>query len=119
MLTSDKSASYSPWVRFSRSVSLAGGVCVAQLGITVLLGWLWNLPALKRVAPSLPNMAFNAALAFVAAGGSLLAQRVKASSRQAWRGPAACALAVLVFAIGALTLTEFLTGHDLGIDQLA
>ena len=102
----------------SRRVSLYTAVVVAVLGFAVVLGWCWNIPALKHVAPGLANMAFNAAVAFVAAGLALWMMCARVSDNHLGLQVAARLLSVLVLAIGGITLAEYLTGHDFGIDQL-
>ena len=102
----------------SRRVAIYAAFSVALLGIVVLLGWCWNVPELKHVAPNLPNMAFNAAVAFAAAGLSLWMMCVRSVSDRAALRVVARLLAALVLAIGGFTLAEYLTEQDFGIDQL-
>ena len=102
----------------SRQVSIYAAVGVALLGSVVMLGWCWNVPALKHVAPDLPNMAFNAAVAFAAAGLALWMMCVRFSSHRPGLQVVARLLAALVLAIAGVTLAEYLTERDFGIDQL-
>jgi signal transduction histidine kinase len=110
-----------PWssrIAASRRASVVTALCVAIVGIAVVLGWCWNIPELKRLAPQLPNMAFNAAVAFAAAGGAPIALRSKRWSGRAWSRYIGYSLGTLVLLVGGLTLVEFLSGYDLHIDQL-
>jgi len=88
-----------------------GGVC-AMLGLLVIIGWLWHLPALIQIRPSLAPMHFNTALCFILAGVAL---GVSALDSARLAGPA---LGGLVVALGGLTLIEYLCHVSLGIDQL-
>jgi len=63
-------------------------------------------------------MAFNAAIAFAAAGVALIALRSKRWTERAWSRYLGYSLGTLVLLIGGLTLVEFLSGLDLHIDQL-
>jgi len=98
--------------RFSEAAAIAAMIS----GFLVLIGWALDIAVLKSVAPGLVTMKPNTALAFVFAGLSLWAL----PPRHAGRGAriAAIAGAVLVAAIGALSLGEDVLGWDPGIDQL-
>lgn len=99
-----------------RGVSKAAGASLAVLGVTVLLGWLLDVPLLKSLSPNLASMKANAALAFLAAGLSLVALGTADRSRRA--GHVATALAGTVTVVGLLTLIEYALGWDLEIDEL-
>jgi hypothetical protein len=90
---------------------VADGCALAVIGIGLLAmaGWLFGIEPLTRVLPHLQSMKFNTALSFVLAGAALW-----------WREQPAVrvGLGALVALIGALTLTEYLSGGDFGIDQL-
>src|SRR6266540_1776717 len=97
---------------FSRMAS-AG---IMFLGVLLLFGWAFDIPALKSVFPGLVTMKANTALAFILAGLSLrLLGRAEAD--QPTRLIAhLCALIVAL--IGLLALCEYLFGWDFGIDTL-
>lgn len=80
------------------------------IGLSGVLGWLLDLPAVLRLFPSLPVMQPNTALSLVACGLALaLPGRARALAQL---------LALFPVAIGALTMVEYGTGRDLGIDDL-
>ena len=54
-----------------RSLSQAGSATAIVVGLLVLVGWIYDIPSLKTVLPSLPTMKANTALAFTLAGVSL------------------------------------------------
>ncbi|MDP2310734.1 MAG: ATP-binding protein [Pseudomonadota bacterium] len=95
-----------PIPRAARAAALAG----ALLGLIGVLGWLLDLPAALDVLPSLPKMQPNTALALVACGLALaLPDRAGNLARLAALFPAV---------IGVLTMLEYVTGGDFGIDDL-
>jgi PAS domain S-box-containing protein len=82
----------------------------------VLLGWVTDQMALKTVLPGFVSMKANSALCFSLAGLSLGLAGQSGASVTLRRLQTACAL--LVAAIGGLTLGEYFFGLDAGIDQL-
>jgi len=101
----------SPLRTCSRLVSVAAFLT----GCLVLVGWVLDVAALKSVAPSLVAMKANTALNFVLLGASLWLLAPERVGRRRRRAAQGCAL--LVAAIGALTLGEYVLGWDAGIDQ--
>lgn len=96
-------------------ISAASGL-VSLLGGLVLIGWALDISALKSVFPGSVTMKANTALAFLLAGLALWIfhrGQVEASKRRLAQG-----CAVIVTSIGLLTLSEYIFGWDLGIDQL-
>ncbi|MEK6793988.1 MAG: ATP-binding protein [Spirochaetota bacterium] len=85
------------------------GVAVAFMGILVLIGWMFGLTMITSVLPGLNSMKVNTALCFVSCGAALVF-REKRYFRFAF--------AVLPLAVGAITILEYMTGINVGIDQL-
>jgi PAS domain S-box-containing protein len=85
---------------------------------------MFDIPTLKSVLPGLATMKANTALAFILAGASLwLLQTLSPASGRDGRGRGrtrrvAQVCAIIVVLLGLLTLSEYLFGWDLGIDQL-
>ena len=102
-----------PWL--ARLVVLLGTLGTT-LGISALLGWQFNLGALKSVLPGLVEMKPNTALGIALLGTALILR--------GWPQPLAVAdrvvrtLGLIVAVIGLATLVEYLWSVDLGIDQL-
>ena len=92
-----------------RRVPAVVGAAVAGLGLLVLIGWALGLDALKSVLPGLATMKANTALCFLLAGAAL-AFRERRAVRLACAG--------LVGAVAGLTLVEYLTGGNFGLDEL-
>lgn len=81
-----------------------------MLGLLVIIGWHSHSISLVQIHPSLSPMTYNTALAFLLAGLGFLAA--------IFRLPVFTRLCgALVFSIGFVTLAEYLSGIDIGIDQ--
>lgn len=94
----------------------AAGLFVALPGALVLLGWLLDVAALRSLLPRLETMKANTALCFLLAGLALwLWPKPDAED---WRRLAARVCAVLILLIGLLTLGEYVTGLNFGLDEL-
>jgi len=96
--------------------ALGAALSVLGLGVSVLGGWLFDIELLKRVHPAWATMKANSAFCFICAGFSLWLLNLKPATELKARLAQACALAVTI--VGLLTLAEYLSGRDLGIDQL-
>lgn len=107
----------SPVARAALSIlaSQIAAVLVILVGASVLVGWTFNVPILKSVAPNLVSMVANTALCLLALGLALFLQG--SASSQRWPSRMARALAVLVATIAGLTLLEYLDQRDFGLDQ--
>ncbi|MBI4379671.1 MAG: GAF domain-containing protein [candidate division NC10 bacterium] len=114
-----------------RCFSRAAAIFTMFVGSLVLVGWTLDIATLKSVAPGLVTMKANTALAFLLAGVSLWLLQPEPSPQLSpspggqggWRRPEgnrrlAQGLACIVALIGLLTLSQYLFGWDLGIDQL-
>jgi diguanylate cyclase (GGDEF)-like protein/PAS domain S-box-containing protein len=89
---------------------------ICSIGLSVIVGWVFDVEALKGVFPGFVSMKVNAAVAFVSAGLSLWLLPEAHGRRGARRFVEGSALFILL--IGALTLIEYLFGWNLGIDEL-
>ncbi|HXW92180.1 MAG TPA: PAS domain S-box protein [Terriglobales bacterium] len=95
-----------------RQASKTISAFVASLGLVVLGGWAFNVPALIYIRPSFSSMKVNTALSFLCLGvGLWLAQDDK------WQRSRRI-LGFLVVIVAGLTLTEYAFHISLGIDQL-
>jgi len=95
-------------------IRVVGGLS-ALLGLLVLLGWALDVPALKSVLRGAVEMKVNTALALALAGAVLCALTRERTARQ---DQVLLAASALVGLLGVATLTEYLFGWQLGIDQL-
>jgi diguanylate cyclase (GGDEF)-like protein len=105
--------------RLAASVHRFAGVAAVltvAVGVAVGLGWIFDVPMLKSVAPGLVAMKANTAVGFVLAGTALWLLHDAHPSRRERRGGALLAGVIVVVAL--LTLAEYVFGIDLGIDHL-
>ena len=89
---------------------------VMAMGFVGLFGWIYDMKALRELAFKGTAMKANMAVALVLCGLSLWL--LTDTQYQKWVRWFALASAALALSIGALTLTEHVTGLDFGIDQL-
>jgi PAS domain S-box-containing protein len=90
-------------------VPMLAGATAAAVGLLVLVGWTFGLGAFTSVVPGLATMKANTALCFLLAGAAL-AMRDRRGLRLACAG--------IIGTVAGLTLTEYVTGVELHIDQL-
>jgi signal transduction histidine kinase len=88
-------------------------ICLAAL--TTLYGWAFAIPALRSLIPGAVQMKVNTALAFLLSG---IALHCLVSKPTSFARRAAALLACAVAGIGAASLTEYVFGWRLGIDEL-
>ncbi|MEP6880647.1 MAG: hypothetical protein ABI866_01575, partial [Dokdonella sp.] len=95
--------------------TLAGPALVLA-GAVVLTGWLFDIAVMQSIRPGWIPMKPNPALGVVLSGIALWQLRHQASRGSALRVAQACACIAAL--IGLLTLTEYVAGANLGIDEL-
>jgi signal transduction histidine kinase len=113
MILSSPSTALRPVSRLFFARAAVAVICLTA--IATLCGWVFSLPALRSLVPGAVEMKVNTALAFLMAGLALYTQLRRRSSIAE---NAAIVLACAAAAIGAATLSEYLFGWQLGIDQL-
>jgi PAS domain S-box-containing protein len=104
----------------AKSVARQAGALAVFVGGMVLVGWAFDIAALKSILPGWVAVKPNTALAFVLIGLALLLQltpQVSTLEPQLFRLRLARFCAVLAGLIGLLTLSEYAFGWNLGIDQ--
>ena len=103
------------WRWFLKLPRLLGSLVII-LGASGLLGWALNISALKGVFSGLVTMKANTALGMLLGGLelALLSQEKKAMSLRL----CTATLAVAIAAFGALTLSEYFSGRNFGVDEL-
>ena len=91
------------------------GALVALIGATALVGWMVGNDALRAVHAGGIVMKTNTAIALLLSGVSLVLLAPPDRGRR--RSQIGSMLAVVVIVIAGLTLVQYLTGRDFGIDQ--
>lgn len=99
-------------------VSLILSGIVTAGGILVVLGWLFDWPTVKGVLPGLATMKFNTALGFILCGVSLFLRRHPGDPSHQPETLWGMICGVMVALLGAATLSEYIWGWRLGIDEL-
>ncbi|MBA4312543.1 MAG: hypothetical protein C0417_07925, partial [Chlorobiaceae bacterium] len=100
----------------SKSVSKVASGFVMLVGISAIIGWIFDIPILKSIYPNLVSMKANTAIGFILSGISLWFL-IDEQTKQ-WKIYFAQACAVIVALLGGLSLAQYLFGIDFGIDQL-
>ena len=101
----------------SRRAVIGCAAVVGIGGLVVLSGWAFGIARLKNLSPGVVSMKPNAAAALVLYG---LALAMCGHGRRGSRSESAMATAAATLgaAIGVVTVVEYLSGANLGIDQL-
>lgn len=86
------------------------------VGLLALAGWLFDIPTLTSIVPGMTTIKANTALGFILCGISLGSHHYVQSKNPIRVVAIACAAVVLLMAV--LTLGEYLSKRDFGIDQL-
>lgn len=96
--------------------ALVAGVTSTALGSIGLGGWLLGMQELQSFGYGQATMKINTAVSLVLAGCALTLTAWQPETRAKLMVARGCAL--LVAFTGSMTLAEYLTGVDFGIDQL-
>jgi PAS domain S-box-containing protein len=104
-----------------QNISKTISFVVPTVGLLVILGWLFDIAALKSILPNLPTMKVNTALCFLLGGASLRLWHWKLT-REKGKGEGGIqvlifSLAFLITTIALLTLIQYGFHVNLGIDE--
>ena len=99
-----------------KSVSEMLSVLIFLGGCIVMLGWIFDIPALKSISFRMVAMKTNAAACFILTGLALWLSQTKRSESRLYRFIAQCS-AVIAALIGLFTMIEYMSGLNFGIDQ--
>ena len=105
-----------PHTSASRNVPSFLGWLVMILGVSALAGWTFDIALLKSVFPGLVPMKANTALGLILCGGALAILSAQERRKPIQWLTSGMAVGVIVLSLS--TLSEYLFGWDLGIDQL-
>ena len=93
------------------------GYLVMAIGFAALIGWITGVRVLTSLSPDWITMKANTSLGLIAAGSALHANIIH-HERHRWVRPMSRLCAVFVIVLAGATITEQISGHDFGIDQL-
>lgn len=99
-----------------RRFSLAGCLLAGLIGTLVLIGWQFNITALKSIFPNYISMKANAAICFLLVAIAL--GLLRTSPVKSWHRILANTALVITFSIALATLCEYYFSINLGIDEL-
>ncbi len=101
-----------------RSLALSKYLCFVAAAFPVLavIGWVFNIPVLTNVHPSLPAMQSNTACGLVLVTIAILLTGTNRRPLKSSLAP--CAIGALVMLLGLITMGEYFFGWDLGIDRI-
>ncbi|WP_418141879.1 EAL domain-containing protein [Marinobacter sp. MA] len=120
-MTSDKALRFNthaatrPSGIYRRIVHQIGWITIA-LATLVLLSWFFDIEAGKRILPGFQSMKFNTAMCFLACG--LILRHKALIYRPRSDCPVTLTIAAFLLIIPGLTLLEYASGWQLGIDNL-
>jgi two-component system cell cycle sensor histidine kinase/response regulator CckA len=98
-----------------KSFPKIASIIVIFISCLVLIGWLLHIAAFKNVSFGLLTMKFNSALIFILASASLILFEAQRNPKTRF---VARSLAFIVTIFSLATLSQYLFGWELGIDQL-
>lgn len=99
-----------------RKLGVLGTGGAAIIGTVAMIGWLTGIDVLKSVVPGLVTMKANTALTFIVLGAGLYLLRL---GKRGPRHGVGIGMGAALFALGlsALIFSQYVHGHDLGIDE--
>ncbi|HYW57433.1 MAG TPA: ATP-binding protein [Polaromonas sp.] len=93
----------------------AAAALAGFVGLVAMIGWLGDWPSLKSVLPGAVEMKANTALGLMAAASGLWLLDIQRSPACEQAGQA---MSVVVAALGLATLSQYMFGWEMGIDEL-
>jgi CHASE3 domain sensor protein len=87
------------------------GAAVALFGLLIITSWYAHWQSILQMLPDTAPMQYNTALCFILSGAGLYLLTTSRAKISSWLGGAAASIALL-------TLLQYLTGRDFGIDQI-
>ena len=106
----------SRFVKNLKTFSKLAGLLTIVVGLTVIVGWAFNISILKSILPSELSMRPNAALSFMLS--SIVFVILLHSNTGILGKRIGQLIALAVFILALLTLIEYIFNRNLGIDQL-
>lgn len=94
------------------------GCLLILLGIVVMIGWAFRIPSLLIIVPGSAPMVFNTALCFTLLGTNIMLREHALRDPSSHSGWADVGISLLIIALSSGTLFQYLTGIDIGLDQL-
>jgi PAS domain S-box-containing protein len=99
-----------------KNLSFVFSVVVALVGLLVLIGWIGDIVFLKSISPNWISMKANAAICFLLSGITLLLVNREQATRTG--RTIASVMALIIFIVGTITLSQYIFSLNIGIDEL-
>jgi len=100
-----------PPARWPRLAPLSAALIVTAFGLIVIVAWYAHWPRVLQIFPHAAPTQYNTALCFILCAAGLFLLNMRHVRSALWPSG-------IVALLASLTLLEYLTGWDLGIDQL-
>jgi len=98
-----------------RQITRIAGILCMIAGTLTVLGWIMNIELFKALIPGFTTIKINTAICLTFSGLALFLFSFEESNRPRWVLPI---VAFIIMFTGLLTLFEFISKKDVGIDQL-
>ena len=92
-------------------------LAVLTIGLVVIIGWIFDITILKSIFPSMVSMKANTAICFILIGLTLISYYFGNPQKRVYQ-IIGKSFSIIVILISALTLYEYFSGNNIGIDQL-
>lgn len=102
----------------SKAISFAAGIIAVTVGILSVGGWVFHVPILRSGVPGFAPIRANMAVALILMGSALILLQPETTESPGKIYRIAQILSSLACLIGILTLLEYASGWDPGIDHL-
>jgi hypothetical protein len=100
----------------SAFITKVASLITIVVGCFVFAGWFFDIPSFKSILPGIVSIKFNTAVCFILSGIALYLLETPSISGSRKIVASLCSWIVLL--IGILSLSEYIFGYNLGIDEL-
>lgn len=98
-----------------RNITGISAALVILIGLSGLIGWSFNIPFIKSISSGMVAIKVNACISFLLTGSLILIYLLQKKESQKY---IINIFIILFFLINLLTAIEYISGIDLGIDQI-
>jgi two-component system sensor histidine kinase UhpB len=100
----------------SALITKVASLFIIIAGVLALAGWFFDIPSFKSLMPGIITIKFNTAVCIILSGFALFLLDTPSIGRHGKTTALVCSWIVLL--MGLLTLSEYVWGYSLGIDEL-
>lgn len=99
-----------------KTLTVLSAALTIFIGLTVLFGWIYDIPLLKSLNPSYISMKVNTALSFLFLGIAFLLMILTPDKPGIRIIPASLSMIVIIIAL--ISLLEYILDRNVGIDEV-